>query len=253
MKPRTIVITGGSGKLGRAIVEHFLSRGDCVITTCRTDASRDRLTAELGHHGKRFAVIRCDLTEPQAAGALTEEMALRGERPHCLINNARSLDFLAMGADGVVSRDHFASEFLLDVIAPYELTMALALHEESALRKVINVGSVYGVVAATPSLYEDPNTQSPVHYSVAKAALIHLTKELAVRLSGRHIQVNCVAFSGVEGRVDETFKARYARLCPMGRMLTTQEVVGPIDMLASEQSSGVTGHTFVVDGGWSIW
>jgi hypothetical protein len=102
-------------------------------------------------------------------------------------------------------------------------------------------------------LYSDAVNQSPLHYGVAKAALQQLTRELAVRLANRDIQVNCVAFGGVEGRVDDAFKQRYAQLCPMGRMLREEEVVTPVDMLLSDGCSGVTGHTLAVDGGWGIW
>ena len=133
-------------------------------------------------------------------------------------------------------------EYLLDVVAPYELTMALVQQENSRLQKVVNIGSQYGTVAANPNLYTEPLKQSPLHYGIAKAALAHLTKELAVRLANREIQVNCIAFGGVEGRVDEAFKERYAKLCPIGRMLRDDEVVGPVDMLLSDKCSGITGH-----------
>ena len=253
MKPRTIVITGGSGKCGRVLVSHFLSMGDYVITTSRTSESAENLMVEHALHSERITVIQSDLTKPGAANTLLARIDAQGMQPDCLVNNARSISHLGVGNDGLVSREDFANEFLLDVIAPYELTMALAMQKGSQLRRVVNMGSIYGTVAANPGLYADPVRQSPLHYSVAKAALVHLTKELAVRLSPRGIQVNCVAFGGVEGRVDEVFKQRYARLCPMGRMLKDEEVVGPVDMLLSDRCSAVTGHTFAVDGGWSVW
>ncbi len=62
-----------------------------------------------------------------------------------------------------------------------------------------------------------------------------------------------VFFGGVEGRAGEDFKNRYARFCPLGRMLREDEVTGPVDMLLSEQFSGMTGHVLAVDGGWGVW
>jgi NAD(P)-dependent dehydrogenase (short-subunit alcohol dehydrogenase family) len=108
-------------------------------------------------------------------------------------------------------------------------------------------------VAANPGLYENPASQSPLHYGVAKAALAHLTRELAVRLAPAGIQVNCIAFGGVEGRVDAEFRQRYAKLCPLGRMLNEGEVAGPVDMLLSDHFTAMTGHVLAVDGGWTIW
>lgn len=253
MSPRTILITGGSGKFGRTLVSHFLAAGERIIATCRTDESLEKLLTEYSIYDDRFVGVKSDLTENDAIALLREQLDAQDIRPDCLINNARSLTFLKIGEDGLVSRKNFSDEYLLDVVVPYELTMALVQQRGSQLRRVLNIGSQYGTVAANPLLYTDPITQSPLHYGVAKAALAHLTKELAVRLAGASIQVNCVAFGGVEGRVDEAFKQRYSQLCPMGRMLRDNEVVGPVDMLLSDKCSGITGHILAVDGGWGIW
>lgn len=253
MTHRTIIITGGSGKFGRRLVHHFLSIGDRVITTCRTDESLHKLYEDYLSYNDKFVGLKVDLTEADSIVSLREQLEFMSIRTDCLVNNARSLNFLNIGEDGLVSRKDFINEYLLDVVVPYELTMALAKQSYSQLRRVVNIGSQYGTVAANPYLYTDPLKQSPLHYGVAKAALSHLTKELAVRLAAANIQVNCIAFGGVEGRVDEAFKQRYAQLCPLGRMLREDEVVGPVDMLLSDKCSGMTGQTLAVDGGWSIW
>lgn len=253
MTLRTILITGGSGKFGRTLVSYFLSVGDRVITTCRSDESLEKLITEYLSYGDRFVCFKADFTENDAVALLRKQLDALDIHPDCLVNNARSISFLKIGEDGLVTRENFANEYLLDVIVPYELTMAMVAQEDSKIRRVVNIGSMYGTVAANPNLYTDPIKQSPLHYGVAKAALGHLTKEMAVRLANKGIQVNCVAFGGVEGRVDKEFKQRYAKLCPMGRMLRDDEVVGPVDMLLSDKCSGITGHILAVDGGWGIW
>lgn len=253
MNPRTILITGGSGKFGHTLVKHFLEAGDRVIATCRSDESLENLRVKYERNGNKFTGIKVNLAENDSVTLLRNQLDVQDIRPDCLINNARDISFLKIGEDGLVSRENFCNEYLLDVVVPYELTMSLVRQQSSLLRKVLNIGSQYGTVAANPHLYTDPIKQSPLHYGVAKAALAHLTKELAVRLAGKDIQVNCIAFGGVEGRVDEAFKQRYAQLCPMGRMLKDDEVIGPVDMLLSDKCSGITGHILAVDGGWSIW
>lgn len=253
MTTRTILITGGSGKFGKAMINYFLAAGDHIIATCRTSESLDELTKEYKSFGEAFSVFKVDFTEDNSIATLLDKLEFFNVQPNCLVNNARSQNFLSVDQDGFVSRRNFISEYLLDVVVPYELTMALAHQKNRQIQKVVNIGSQYGTVAANPSLYIDPVKQSPLHYGVAKAALVHLTKELAVRLASKEIRVNCIAFGGVEGRVDNAFKQRYAKLCPMGRMLRDDEVVGPVDMLLSDKCSGITGHVLAVDGGWSIW
>jgi NAD(P)-dependent dehydrogenase (short-subunit alcohol dehydrogenase family) len=253
MGGRTILITGGSGKFGQLLVRHFLAQGDTVIATARSAASLSDMNSAHAGHGERFIGVACDLSMDRAAAGLVEALARGGLHPDSLVNSARSLNYLKMQDDGRVSRENFAGELLLDVIVPYELTMALAGQDGGRLRRVVNIGSQYGSVAANPGLYENPASQSPLHYGVAKAALAHLTRELAVRLAPAGIQVNCIAFGGVEGRVDAEFRQRYAKLCPLGRMLNEGEVAGPVDMLLSDHFTAMTGHVLAVDGGWTIW
>lgn len=250
---RTILITGGTGKIGRVLVRHFLSAGDRVITTSRTAEGVAALETEFGGEAGCFFAVRVDLATGTGAGDLVARLNALGLRPDGLVNNARDVRHLAMQADGSVTRESFAGEFLMDVIVPYELTLALANQEDSRLKSVVNMGSMYGSVAANPSLYDDAARQSPLHYGVCKAAVAHLSRELAVRLADRGIRVNCIAFGGVEGRVDEAFKARYAALVPQRRMLREEEVAGPVDALLSDGFSAMTGHVLAVDGGWGIW
>lgn len=250
---RIILITGATGKLGRVLVQHFLNSGDHVIATSRFEESLRQLKVCCIHQENRLHLLEIDLMSEQFGNLLLQGLNRLELQPDCLVNNARSLDFLKLDDKGRVSSENFLNEFKLGVVVPYELTMALSEVSNSSVRFVVNVGSIYGTVVPNLKLYEDPLRQSPIQYGVTKAALAHLTKELAVRLATKSIRVNCVAFGGVEGRVDEAFKQRYAVLCPTGRMLTESEISGPIDLLLSDSTSGVTGQVLMVDGGWSLW
>ncbi|MFV0665028.1 SDR family oxidoreductase [Denitromonas sp.] len=250
---RTILITGATGKVGSTLTAHFLAQGHKVIAVSRSQEALDALASQQQARPGRLYTIAADLMASDACQNITDTLSAMALTPDGLINNARSISFLGIESSGQVRRDNFMNEFQLDVIAPYELTMALARMQGSRLTSVVNIGSQYGIVAPNLKLYEDPARQSPIHYGVAKAALAHLTKELAVRLAEQHIRVNCVAFGGVEGRVNPAFKARYAELCPSGRMLREDELPGPVDLLLSDAASAITGHVMMADGGWSLW
>ncbi|TXH36842.1 MAG: SDR family oxidoreductase [Rhodospirillaceae bacterium] len=252
---RTILLTGGSGKIGRKLIEGFLKNGDRVIFTTRSRGSAD----EILHHfepmkvGDRLQPVTIDLCVPDAASKLIGDLGDKAAEIFGVINNARDQANLALQGKGAPTQAQWLNEFNLAVIAAHDLGWQLANVPNGKLRRIINISSIYGIVATNAALYEKEEQRAPIHYGVAKAALLHLTKEMAVRLAKQQIAVNAVSYGGVEGRVDEGFKARYGALCPMGRMLREDEVAGSILFLMSEGAESVTGQNIVVDGGWSVW
>lgn len=248
-----VLLTGGAGKFGRILVRHLAGKGWTVITTSRDQSRVDQLVRDMGERRDAVVGLVAELREPSAVQRMVDELSARGIVVTHLVNNARSISTLAVQSDGTTLRDAFVGEFEMDVVVPYELAMCLSRSASHSLKTVVNIGSMYGEVAPNPALYDGTLDRSPVQYGVSKAALHHLTRELAVRLAPRHVRVNCVAFGGVEGRVDQDFLARYAQLVPARRMLKEEEIVGPVDFLLDDASSSVNGHVLVADGGWSVW
>jgi len=250
---KTVLITGGTGKLGKVLVRHFVGRGWRVVTTSREQSRLENLVASVGASENQVMGIAVDLRESSASNLLIEELAARKLAITHLVNNARSIETLVVEPGGQTGRDNFVNEFEMDVVVPYELSMCLARSRNHILKSVVNIGSMYGEVAPNPALYEGTLERSPIQYGVSKSALHHLTRELAIRFSQKQIRVNCVAFGGVEGRVDEAFRERYAQLVPSRRMLRESEISGPVEFLLSDASKAVNGHVLLADGGWTLW
>ena len=241
-----VLITGGTGKIGSRLVEHFHAQGRTVVFTSRSDENIAKTVA--GREG--IFGIKVDFRDGQAVETICSAFDRLGVGVAALVNNARDLAALGVEEDGSVPADNWLAEYRIDVVLPYQLTLALA--KRGGLRKVVNVSSMYGMNSFNPHLYEGP-FRPPLQYACAKAALIHLTKCLAVQFAPEKIAVNCVTYGGVEGRVDEGFKKRYAALCPMERMMRDDETVGSVDFLLSDKAAYITGQNIVVDGGWGIW
>ena len=241
-----VLITGGTGKIGSRLVEHFHAQGRTVVFTSRSDENIAKTVA--GREG--LFGIKVDFRDERAVGTICSALDGLGIGVAALVNNARDLAALGVEEDGSVPADNWLAEYRIDVVLPYQLTLALA--KRGGLRKVVNVSSMYGMNSFNPHLYEGP-FRPPLQYACAKAALIHLTKCLAVQFAPEKIAVNCVTYGGVEGRVDEGFKKRYAALCPMERMMKDDETVGSVDFLLSDKAAYITGQNIVVDGGWGIW
>ena len=241
-----VLITGGTGKIGSRLVEHFHSQGRTVVFTSRSDENIAKIVS--GREG--LFGVKVDFRYEAAVDVIIVALNRLGIEVSALVNNARDLDALGVNEDGTVPGANWIAEYRIDVVMPYQLSIALA--KRGGLRKVVNVSSMYGMNSFNPHLYEGP-FRPPLQYACAKAALIHLTKCLAVQFAPQKIAVNCVTYGGVEGRVDDAFKKRYATLCPMERMMKDDETVGSVDFLLSDKAAYITGQNIVVDGGWGIW
>ena len=252
---KTILITGSTGKIGSRLTKHFLEIGFTVVFTSRSKNSIESLLKRFDLYysqGKLYGVV-VDLEDERSTEQIINFFNTKSIWPDSLINNARNRDYLKVNSNSMPTRTEWMGEILMDVVVPYELSMALVRHKDSEVRNVVNMASLYGIVPPNPNLYKHSESGSPIQYGVAKAALIHLTKELAVRLADNGVRVNSISFGGIEDYVSDEFKEKYVKLCPTGRMLKIHEIMGAVEFLISDMSAGMTGHNLVVDGGWSVW
>lgn len=122
---------------------------------------------------------------------------------------------------------------------------------------IINNASMYGMVSPNFKIYRDSGMSNAIEYNAAKAAIIQITKYLAVRGAPFGIRVNAFspgpfsppgAFAGKQWFHDEL-----VQMMPLGRIGEKWEIKGVIAFLATDLSSYVTGQNIPVDGGWTIW
>jgi len=116
---------------------------------------------------------------------------------------------------------------------------------------IINLASIYGVVAPDFSIYEGTSMTMPVAYSAIKGGVIAFSKYMSSYYAKDNIRVNCVSPGGVFDNQPDGFVEKYTAKTPLGRMGTPKDMVGAVLYLASDASSYVTGHNLIVDGGWT--
>ena len=248
----SVLITGATGLIGEILLEKFLDMQYQVIFTSRNKNKITALYEKYSLFRKKLFGCQVDLLEKNSMKTVEDFLADNDLKPRYLINNARSLEFLQADDFRKISRENWIGEYTLDVVIPYELTLLLSEMKKSCLESVVNVSSMYGILAYNDYLCNGSSAIN-IQYGTAKAALIQLTRELAVRLANKNIRVNCISYGGVEGRADDSFKERYAKICPSRKMLSKDEITGHVVYLCSESSRGMTGANIVVDGGFSLW
>jgi NAD(P)-dependent dehydrogenase (short-subunit alcohol dehydrogenase family) len=246
---RNILVTGGTGKLGGVLVTESVKDGNKVFFTGRSVDKIKAFENTFKINAGSVAGIELNLQKIESY----DDFASRLDSDvDFIVHNARSIDSLLNDKSGRVSESQFQKELFMAVTAPYILTNKL-IDYGFKIKDIVFISSMYGSVAPTPSLYTDFLQQSPVNYGVAKAAQLHLVKELAVRLAPRNIRVNAISYGGVEGRADKKFMERYAELCPQGRMLRDEDIYPPLQMLIKNPNLSINGENIKVDGGWTIW
>ena len=146
------------------------------------------------------------------------------------------------------SLEKFSDYLNVNVLALFSVCREFARNNNNGT--IINFSSTYGIVSPNPNLYT--NSMKDIAYGVTKAAVINLTKYLAVHLAPK-IRVNTVVPGGIKLKQNKKFVDDYSKLTPMKRMMEKNELNELINYLSSKNSSYVTGSTIICDGGYTIW
>ena len=248
---QVVLLTGGYGHLGQAITAGLLAHGAQVVALGR-DA--EKFNAAFPERPDTLHFVACDVASTESVKAAFQQSHAQYGLPSVLINNA----YYGQGQqpDALTDAD-FARSLDGSVGAAYRcLREALPYLRERGAGKIINVASMYGVVAPDFAVYDEyPQFLNPPHYGAGKAAMIQLTKYFASYLGPENIQVNCVspgAFPSDKVREQEGFEGELRRRIPLERVGEPQDLAGAFVFLSSAASNFVTGHNLVVDGGWTI-
>jgi 3-oxoacyl-[acyl-carrier protein] reductase len=242
---RSVLVTGGTRGIGRALVEAFAEAGARVAFTYRSSSdTADALVAELEEQGAEAMALQGDVADLDAAqeavGAVTEAYG--------------SLDVLVCNAgitrDGLMLR--MSEDDWDDVMATNlkgTFTFAKAAYRPMMRQRggrIIAVSSIVGVTG----------NPGQTNYAASKAGLIGFAKSLAKELGARGVTVNVVAPGYVETDMTDALSddAREAMLgaVPLKRPASPEDVAGAVLFLASDAASYITGHVLHVDGGLAM-
>tara|TARA_B110000240_G_C13512425_1_gene460543 strand:+ start:816 stop:1553 length:738 start_codon:yes stop_codon:yes gene_type:complete len=241
----SVLITGGTGLIGRQIIQEFITKGWTVYFTSTSENKAKKLMDFYKSDSIHKIVV--DFYNEDACEKIID---LLPDSIDAVIHNARDARNLQF-TEGIVKDDHFLKELQMSVVSPYHLTHLLI--DKKSLKDVIFISSMYGLVSPNPLLYDDYESSSFPSYGTSKAAQIHLTKELAVRYAKGNVRVNAISYGGVKGRANAEFVERYTSLCPMGRMLDlVDDIFPPIWFIVSNRRLTMTGQNIQIDGGWTL-
>jgi len=243
---RTALVTGAARGLGRAIALALAHAGaDVALGLRRKDSAPDLIT-EIEEVGRRALAVQLDVSDLQQVAAGIDEAATTFGRLDILVNNAG----IAPANDAEhVTVDDFDATLDVNLKGTFFASQYASSHMfEQGFGRIVNVSSQAGLVALPGESV----------YCMTKAALIHLTKCLAIEWGTRGINVNAVAPTFIETPGTEqalsapAFRADVEqRVAALHRIGQPTDVAGAVVFLVSPAASLITGHTIVIDGGWT--
>ncbi len=255
---RVALVTGGAGHIGQAICETLAELGAAIVVLDVNSESTSQMAERIqSDYDVETMAMVVDLSDQDIVQAVPTQLIDRFGRLDILVNNAAFVGTSNLQGWVAPFRDQLPETWRdaieVNLTAPFVLIRAC----QDALAKsghgsIINVASIYGLVAPDMSLYDDTKMGNPAAYGVSKAGLLQLTRWLATVLAP-NIRVNALTPGGVYRNQPPVFHERYCQNTPLQRMATEEDFKGAIAYLASDMSAYVTGQNLIVDGGWTVW
>ena len=242
LKDKIIVVTGGSGLLGKAYINKIKEEGGIAINA---DINVDTDLQKLQHH--------IDIVNEESVKALIKNVSEKFGKIDGWVNNAypRTKDW------GIKFEDEPFSSWQQNInmhLHGYVLCCKHILEymKQNKSGSVIHLSSIYGIQAPDFTVYEGTKMGSAAGYAAIKGGIINMTKYLAAYYGEFNLRVNCVSPGGIYDAQDPVFVNNFSKKTPLKRMGKPEDISPCITFLLSDEAAYITGHNLVVDGGWSV-
>ena len=237
-----VLVTGGTRGIGRGLVEAFAAAGhEAVFTYQQAVDTADGLERSIALAGGRAQGLRCDCTDDAAVGALARTLIAERGAPLAVINNVgitRDTALMRMSGEqwhAVVDANLHSAFYVTR-----HFVGAMGERGDGVILQMSSVSGIKGNVGQT-------------NYGATKAALIGMTRSLALELSRFNVRVNAVVpgFIATEmvAQIPEAKLSLLKKGIPLRRFGSVQEVAALCRFLVSPDAAYMTGQTFVIDGG----
>lgn len=241
LRDKIIIVTGGSGLLGREMISHLQKHNAIAINF--------DLHLEPNLENNTWP---CDITNDQSIIDSVKTVVSKYGRIDGLVNNAypRTQDFGAHFED--VIPDSWRKN--VDIQLNSYFVMCQEVLKQMHIQRfgsVVNIASIYGVVGNDFTIYEGTSLKTAPAYSAIKGGLINFSRYLASYYGQFNVRINAISPGGIFDNQDALFVAAYEKKVPMKRMGTPKDIAPVVSFLLSDEAGYITGQNICVDGGWT--
>lgn len=251
IKNKIVVVTGGAGLLGKEFCQAIANNGGIAIMAEYDINIAEKACNLLGN--KDIIPAQIDITNKTSIELLINSLTTQYGKIDALVNSAYPRNKNYGKHFFEVEYDDFCENIGMN-LGGYFLTSQLfaKYFEKQGYGNIINLASIYGVVAPRFQIYNNTSMTTAVEYVAIKSGLIHLTKYMAKYFKGKNIRVNTISLGGIEDHQPESFLRAYKEFCLNKGMLDAKDIAGTVLYLLSDLSEFVNGQNIVVDDGFTL-
>lgn len=252
---KVVVITGGAGLIGKEFVKAVVENNGIAIIADIEPYLGKKVSEELKIEMKSDNIdfVCLDITCKKSLQEAVSDIINRYGKIDALVNNAypRNKHYGRHFFD--VEYDDFTENLGMNLGGYFLASQQFALQfKKQKFGNIINISSIYGVIAPKFEIYDKTSMTTPVEYAAIKSGLIHLTKYTAKYLKGMNVRVNTLSPGGIFDHQPESFLRAYNNKCLNKGMLDKSDLKGTLIFLLSDMSQYVNGQNIIVDDGLCI-
>ena len=251
VRDKVVIVTGGAGLLGRTFCQAIADNGGIAVVAEYDIAIAEKLCTSLGN--AYIVPAQVDITDKASVETLIATISKKYGKIDALVNSAYPRNKNYGKHFFEVTYNDFCENLGMNLGGYFLTSQQFATYfEKQGYGNIINLASIYGVIAPRFEIYDNTPMTMPVEYAAIKSGLIHLTKYMAKYFKGKNIRVNTISLGGIEDKQPEPFLKAYKEFCLNKGMLNAKDIAGTVLYLLSDLSEFVNGQNIVVDDGFTL-
>ena len=251
VKDKVIIVTGGAGLLGKTFCQAIADNGGIAVVAEYYITIANKLCASL--ENTHIVPAQIDITNKASIEALIVYVSEKYGKIDALVNSAYPRNKNYGKHFFEVAYTDFCENVGMNLGGYFLTSQQFAKYfQKQGYGNIINLASIYGVIAPRFEVYDNTPMTTPVEYAAIKSGLIHLTKYMAKYFKGKNIRVNAISLGGIEDKQPESFLKAYKEFCLNKGMLDAKDIAGTVLYLLSDLSEFVNGQNIVVDDGFTL-